>query len=168
MAPPAPVKRLNTANNTRVHTPVIFMLTYSKAATSNLTKYDPTCFINWNHQLGDITNKTNVTAHRKLPAKLEAVLCWEHNEKKTQLWDAAGRQITSSLLLQACFPLFARNYSPMISLQGFSAVMGTLQVGHWLAFFNHISMQDEQNTWWLEQITGCLTCTEKNTSKLTH
>lgn len=50
----------------------------------------------------------------------------------------------------------------MISLQGLSAVMGTLQVGHWLAFFNHISMQDEQNTWWLAQMTGCLTCTESN------
>lgn len=37
--------------------------------------------------------------------------------------------------------------SPMISLHGLSAVMGTLQVGHWPAFFNHTSMQDEQNTW---------------------
>lgn len=54
----------------------------------------------------------------------------------------------------------------MISLQGLSAVMGTLQVGHWLAFFNHIAMQDEQNTWWLAQMTGCLTCTGRNTSTL--
>ena len=53
----------------------------------------------------------------------------------------------------------------MISLQGFSAVMGTLQVGHWLAFFNHISMQDEQNTWWLAQMTGCLTCLEEGKKK---
>lgn len=46
----------------------------------------------------------------------------------------------------------------MISRHGLSAVMGTLQVGHWFAFLSHMSIQDEQNTWWLAQITGCLTC----------
>lgn len=35
----------------------------------------------------------------------------------------------------------------MISLHGFSGVMETLQEGHWLAFFSHICMQAEQNTW---------------------
>ncbi|TNN74545.1 hypothetical protein EYF80_015325 [Liparis tanakae] len=50
--------------------------------------------------------------------------------------------------------------------KGFSAVMGTLQVGHWLVFFNHISMQDEQNTWWFAQMTGCLTCAERNKQQM--
>ncbi len=37
---------------------------------------------------------------------------------------------------------------------GFSGVMATLQVGHWLLFSSHILMQLEQNTWLLQQITG--------------
>lgn len=46
--------------------------------------------------------------------------------------------------------------------------MGTLHEGHWLAFFNHISMQDEQKTWWLPQMTGCLTCNSLTVCLLRH
>lgn len=50
---------------------------------------------------------------------------------------------------------------PIISLQGFSGVMGTLQAGHWLLFFNHKSIQIEQNTWLLMHMTGWRTFEKK-------
>lgn len=49
---------------------------------------------------------------------------------------------------------FYNRLLPIISLQGFSGVMGTLQAGHWLLFFNHKSIQTEQNTWLLMHMTG--------------
>lgn len=49
----------------------------------------------------------------------------------------------------------------MISLQGFSGVMGILQAGHWLLFFNHKSIQIEQNTWLLMHMTGWRTFEKK-------
>ena len=53
---------------------------------------------------------------------------------------------------------------PIISLQGFSGVMGTLQAGHWLLFFNHKSIQTEQNTWLLMHMTGWRTFEKGNTA----
>lgn len=53
---------------------------------------------------------------------------------------------------------------PIISLQGFSGVMGTLQAGHWLLFFNHKSIQTEQNTWLLMHMTGWRTFEKRNTT----